>query len=93
MRRIVAVVVVGLAPLVVTGVLRAQQAAAPATAALSVPPAGLSWAYGIAPGAPYRVQRPRPVPLAAARAALVPPRLVQAVAALAPAPRLPIRHR
>jgi len=53
MRRYVAVVVVGLAPLVLTGVLRAQQGAAPAAApAVSLPSPGMSWAYGVAPDAP-----------------------------------------
>ena len=48
MRRFVAVTVVGLAPLVISGVLAAQGAAP----AVKLPPPGLSWAYGIAPDAP-----------------------------------------
>jgi cytochrome c553 len=54
MRRFVAVVVVGLTPLLLSGVLGAQQGAAPAAGAagVSVPPPGLSWAYGIPPDAP-----------------------------------------
>ena len=52
MRRSIAVVV-GLAPLIITVVLRAQQGAAPAGAApVSLPPPGMSWAYGVAPDAP-----------------------------------------
>lgn len=53
MRGFVAVVVVGLAPLVLAGVLRAQQSAAPTSAPpVSTPPPGLAWAYGVAPNAP-----------------------------------------
>ena len=52
MRRVLGFIVVALA-LVATGVVKAQQGAAPAGgAAVSVPPAGLAWAYGIAPGTP-----------------------------------------
>ncbi len=65
MRRLVAIAVVGLAPLMITGVLRAQQGAAPAgTPAVSLPPPGLSWAYGVAPNAPL----PGAGPAAGARA-------------------------
>jgi cytochrome c553 len=63
MRRVLAIVVVGLMPLLGTGVLRAQQGAPAGGAAASVPPAGLSWAYGIAPGAPL----PGAAPAAGAR--------------------------
>jgi cytochrome c553 len=55
MRRFVAAAIIGALPLVASGVLVAQQGAAPAAPpppAGSVPPAGMSWAYGILPNAP-----------------------------------------
>jgi cytochrome c553 len=53
MRRLISIVVVGLAPLAVTGVLQGQQGAPAASpAAASAPPAALSWAYGVPPGQP-----------------------------------------
>jgi cytochrome c553 len=51
MRRFVAVAILGVAPLVASGALRAQAPAAQAPAA-GGPPAGLSWAYAIPPAPP-----------------------------------------
>ncbi|MEQ1760285.1 MAG: c-type cytochrome [Vicinamibacterales bacterium] len=52
MRRFSLLAILGLVPLA-SAVLLAQQGAAPAGApAVSLPPPGLSWAYGIAPDAP-----------------------------------------
>lgn len=50
MRRFVAIAVLGLVPFVATGVLRAQGGAGAPQA--NTPPAGMAWAYGVAPAPP-----------------------------------------